>query len=81
MLDFSEQPDSRGAMRRIRSIMTIEPGGVPNVVHDDVGQPRRDADNALVLDGVIPKDTSQPIPYLRSIAAFLAWANPSTVNL
>lgn len=72
VLDFAGVPAAADAVRLTRSVLGgLDPGGVPRVVRDAAGRPRRDEDGALVLDGVVPLDAPDPAEVLRSVAAFL----------
>lgn len=72
VLDFAQVPAAADAARMAQSVLGgLDPGGVPRVVHDAAGRPRRDEDGSLVLDGVVPLDAPDPREALRSLAAFL----------
>ncbi|MCO5170782.1 MAG: hypothetical protein M9894_31020 [Planctomycetes bacterium] len=72
VLDFASVPAAADALHLTRSVLgRLDPGGVPRVVRDAAGRPRRDDDGALVLDGVVPLDAPDAREVLRSVAAFL----------
>ncbi len=72
VLDFAQVPAAADAVRLTHTVLGgLDPGGVPRVVHDDAGRPRRDDDGSFVLDGVVPLDAPDPRELLRSLGAFL----------
>lgn len=70
--DFAQVPAAADAVRLTHTVLGgLDPNGVPRVVHDAAGRPRRDEDGSFVLDGTVPLDAPDPRDVLRSLAAFL----------
>jgi hypothetical protein len=69
-LDFADDPEAAEAAYVVERFLTADPAGVPRVLHEG-GQPRRNPDGSLVLEGTVPLDTAQPVELLRSLQPFV----------
>jgi len=72
VLDFDEGPLAREIRKLIESWIHAVPGGVPRIVFDAQGRPKRHPTGGFLTDGVVPPDTDSPIDYLRSVETFIS---------
>ncbi|MFG1943571.1 hypothetical protein [Nonomuraea sp. NPDC048826] len=80
VLDFDESPEAAEIAAAVRLWRGVERGGVPRVLHDEAGRPLRNG-RALVLDGVVPDGTPDPVAWLRSLAAAVEGRHPARLVL
>ncbi|MGF1599470.1 MAG: hypothetical protein ACFCVK_21590 [Acidimicrobiales bacterium] len=72
IVDTDEGPSGQELRHLIGEWQRSGRGGVPRVMVDDTGAPRRHpSGQGLLTDGVVPAHTDAPLDYLRSVAAFI----------
>jgi len=69
-LERLRHPAAGEVSESVARVQSIEKTGVPRVVLDERGQPRRNLDGTLVLDGIV-EDSEMSTAYLHTVAAFL----------